>query len=302
MAADPLFDEMLTLHSGAIADNGLILVIALEQEKADLKLDHAHLLLWDGSEWRRVASLDYACVRARWIGDRWVVLGATGGVAIVSANGDTIETRAYPEAAPGKRGLMRSLAWTGQELVAVGMRHQVFVSKDASTWTEQTQAMQSWPALGNVNGFEGATGSAWGVYAVGWEGEIALRNDSGWQRIHSPTNLILTAVADCGDHVIAVGQRGSVLRGAGTEWTALELDNASADLWDVAHYAGRTYASSMYSLYSLEGNELSRVDMEDFEPLSSCYHLSVAGKLLCSVGPQAVGYFDGDRWFSVPMP
>lgn len=302
MAADPLFEEMLTLQSGAIADSGQILVIALEQEKADAKVDHAHLLLWNGTEWRRVASLDYACVRARWMVDRWVVLGVTGGLTIVMPTGETKQTRVFPEAAPGKRGLMRSLAWTGTELVAVGMRHQVFVSKDATTWVEQTQSMQSWPPLGHVNGFEAASGSASGVYAVGWEGEIALRDDSGWRRIHSPTNLILTSIADCGDYMIAVGQRGLMIRGSGAEWKVLELENASTDLWDVVQYDGRVYTSSLYALFVLAGDALKRVDMEDIAPLSSCYHLSVAGKYLCSVGPHAVGYFDGDRWTSVPMP
>jgi hypothetical protein len=92
MAADPLFDEMLVLHSGAISDSGQILVIAVEQEKTDARLDHAHLLLWNGNEWRRAASLDYPCVRACWMIDRWIVLGATGALAIVSPAGDTIQT------------------------------------------------------------------------------------------------------------------------------------------------------------------------------------------------------------------
>lgn len=302
MAVDPLFEEMLVLQSGAIADTGQILVIALEQEKADAKLDHAHLLLWNGSQWRRVASLDYACVRACWMVDRWIVLGATGGLAIVSSNGDTVQARVFPVAAPGQRGLMRSIAWTGTQLVAVGMRHQVFISSDATTWIEQTHSMQSWPALGHVSGFEGAAGSASGVYAVGWEGEIALRDDTGWHRIHSPTNLILTAVAPRDDDMIAVGQRGLIVRGAGAEWQVIEHESTQADLWDVVHYAGRTYTSSLHALFVLEQDELRRVDMEDAVPMNSCYHLSVAGEFLCSVGPHAVGYYDGESWFSVPMP
>ena len=302
--ADPLFDEALTLQTAGVSDTGAILAVALEDEKTEARVRHSHLLLTAGNEWRRVASLDFLCVRVTWEPStrQWIALGETGAIVTVGDSPVVNTEWLSPNRQPGSFGLMRSLRLVDHTLYAVGMRRQVFAKRPGEGWSEVGSALKAKDAAGPVMGFESVDGFGDEVYAVGWEGEIALRGNDTWELLDAPTNRILTGVACASSGVVyACGQRGTLLVGRRSEWTNIEASGVSEDLWDLAWYKEHLYSASLRSVYILEQEKLVRVDMED-ATTTSCYHLSVAGDFLCSVGAQAIGIFDGEEWRAIPLP
>lgn len=303
-----LSELSLSLHSGAVASDGNILVIAVEEEKADHKVEHAHLLIHDGQDWSHLAALDFSCVRVVWRDGRepcWIVLGVNGQIVTCSRRDATVHTPIFPRAKPGKMGIMSSLRIVGERVYAVGMRRQVFSSDESlSMWTNETDALAAWPALGDVDGFEAIGGIDESLVIVaGWNGEIAVRSHGAWRRMDSPTNFILygVCVAETGD-LWAVGQGGILLRGQGNTWKMVGHGVPKEDFWDIAWYRGQFHASTLRSVFVFDAEgHATRLDMED-ATTSSCYHLSVAGDHLCSIGPHAISHFDGETWIEVLLP
>lgn len=303
---DPLFEESLVLQSGSVAPDGTVLVIALEEERAQLKIPHAHIVISSDNGWKRIVSVDYDCVRISPTEKNrltWMVLGATGEFISVSGRGTAKEGRLYPLAKPGTMGLMRSIRTTSNSIYAVGMRRQVFSLGQSDTWSDIRGEIIHWPKSGPVVGFESIDGfSEDEIYTVGWEGEIAWRRNGHWQRVGSPTNLILTGVS-CGTDgfVYACGQRGLLIRGREDMWEVINPAGSKEDFWDLVWYQSQLYVSSLRSLYVLRDDLLQRVDMGD-AITTSCYQLSSCGRFLCSIGARAIGVFDGNSWKLIPTP
>ena len=302
-----LSELSLSLHSGAVATDGAILVIAVEEEKAEHKIEHAHLLVFDDRGWTHLTALDFSCVRATWRDGRdpcWIVLGVNGQIVTCTRQEATVRTSVFPRAAPGKMGMMCSLRVIGTQVYAVGMRRQVFSADETlSAWTNHSDTLAAWPALGEVDGFECVGGlDASRVIVAGWNGEIVVRTQGSWRRADSPTNFILygVCVSESGE-AWAVGQGGILLRGRGDAWEMVDHGAKKEDFWDIAWYRGRLYASTLRSVFSFDDGRATRVDMEEATTYS-CYHLSVAGDYLCSVGPYAISLFDGQTWSPVKLP
>jgi hypothetical protein len=307
MSKDPILDKALRLQTGAVAPDGAVMVVALETAKQEARIRHAHLLLARNGDWLRVVSVDFMCVRVTWCDyptPYWVVLGEQGSVVTVTYEGNSSVARIFPDGPQGTHGLMRSVRQIGRKVVAVGMRHQVYMRPiEKGSWTDVRGEMSKWPKLGPIAGFESVDGFVESeIYAVGWEGEIALLENHTWSEVSAPTNLILTAIKCAPDEsAYACGQRGLIVRGRGHTWSAIHHSENPEDYWDLAWYGGKLYVSSLSSVYTLENDELQRVDMGD-AVTESCYHLSTAGAYLCSVGANAIGIFNGQTWQPVALP
>jgi hypothetical protein len=302
-----LTEMSVSLHSAAVATDGSILAIAVEEEKAERKVEHAHLLVFTGQGWKHLRALDFSCVRVVWRSGRdpcWVVLGVNGQIVTCTRKEAIERTSIFPRAAPGKMGMMSSLRVISGRIYAVGMRRQIFSADETlSEWTSYTDTLASLPTIGDVEGFEGIGGiDESQIIAVGWNGEIVQGSRDVWRRISSPTNLILYGVCcnDAGD-AWAAGQGGVLLHGRGDAWEIVDYGAKKEDFWDLVWYRGRLYASTLRSVFCFEDGRATRVDMEDATTYS-CYHLSVAGDYLCSAGPYAISLFDGSEWLSVDLP
>lgn len=112
----------------------------------------------------------------------------------------------------------------------------------------------------------------------------------------SPTNLVLTRVFCAGNgQVYASGRRGLLIVGRGDAWQAIEQEDVTSDIWDLAWYDGKLYLSTMRGLYTLQYGGLVEVDFGNDTP-ATCYHLSTADGVLWSFGTKDIMAFDGTTW------
>ncbi|QPF74119.1 hypothetical protein G8A07_15155 [Roseateles sp. DAIF2] len=201
--------------------------------------------------------------------------------------------------ARGLAGPLRSIRTVGARCtLAVGTALQVYRSDDWVDW--RSEAIPLLPGVQAVDlGLESlAHFSEDEVYAVGWEGLLCQRSKGEWQRIDSPTNCDLFDIACASDGVAyAVGDQGTVIRGRGSVWTAIEHGDTEEKLWGVACLDGRVFIASMNLLYELVGENLVPVEPPDDEVFpSSVYRLTAAGSTLWSAGMKELFEFDGSRW------
>ena len=194
-------------------------------------------------------------------------------------------------------GPLRNVGTVGGCAYAVGMRRQVYQRKDVDGWHPIDEAIYS--NSQEVVGFESIDGfSDNEIYTVGWEGEIWCRRDDKWQKMDSPTNLILTDVCCGGDGIVYIcGQLGTLLKGDGEAWTVIDT-GITENIWSIAWYGDRLYMATFSGLFALVDDRVERVVFGDDKPLTF-YHLSAADGLLCSFGGKDVMTFDGNAWTRV---
>src|SRR5262249_15846340 len=92
--------------------------------------------------------------------------------------------------------LIRRVVAIGDVIFAAGMGRSVIRRLSLGTWTEFGPGTTPTDQDEDVVGFEGIDGfSPDDIYVAGWAGEIWHWLHGAWQRIDSPTNANLNAVA-----------------------------------------------------------------------------------------------------------
>jgi hypothetical protein len=194
--------------------------------------------------------------------------------------------------------LIRRLAAITDTIFAVGMGRSVIRRVGRGAWTEfgpGTTAVDQ----GLVVGFEGIDGfSPDDIYVAGWRGEIWRWFHGAWQRIDSPTNANLNAVA-C-DHqnnqVFVVGDNGSMVRGAGDQWDFIDTGR-SENLQDVTVFEGQVFVVTDFAILRLEpGGLVPESRFADDDPPGTCLHLLLAQDGVISMGPKDLFAFSGGTW------
>lgn len=136
---------------------------------------------------------------------------------------------------------LRSVAWTGTQLAAVGDGGVVISSSDAGYWTTQNSGTGS--TLYDLTGNSGL------IVAVGQGGMIRTASNSNpapWSNRTSPTANALYGVARSGNLYVAVGASGTIVTssngtgtgGGGNAWT-LRSSGTTQGLNAVAGGSGR---------------------------------------------------------------
>ena len=198
----------------------------------------------------------------------------------------------------GLNVLIRRVAAIGDEIFAAGMGRSVIRRVRRGTWTEfgpgTTAADQ-----GQVVGFEGIDGFAPDdIYVAGWAGEIWHWVNGAWQRIDSPTNVNLNAVA-CDRRnglVFAVGDNGSMVRGTGDQWEAVNTGRPE-NLQDVTVFDGQVFAVTDFGILRLTSDGLVPDDrFADADRPGTCLHLLLAEDGVISMGPKDLFAFAGGTW------
>jgi hypothetical protein len=197
--------------------------------------------------------------------------------------------------------LIRRVTAIGDVIFGAGMGRSVIRRVSRGTWIEfgpgTTPLDQD-----RVVGFEGIDGfSPDNIYVAGWTGEIWHWLHGAWQRIDSPTNANLNAVA-C-DHrkglVFAVGDNGAMLRGIGDQWDFIDTGRFE-NLQDVAVFDGEVFAVTDFGIFRLESAGLVPEDrFTDGDMPGSCLHLLLAEDGVVSMGPKDLFTFSGGLWHRV---
>ncbi|WP_200957304.1 hypothetical protein [Lysobacter sp. Root690] len=190
---------------------------------------------------------------------------------------------------------LRGCATVDGYAYAFGMNRTVFRRGHERRWT--AMHAPGVEADNEVAGFEAIDGfGANDLYAAGWGGEVWHWRGDAWSRCETRVDIVLSGICCGGDGLVyACGQSGTLLRGRGREWEALNTEGLTDDFWDVRWYKGRVYVASTSSLYALYGDALVPVEFGADAP-ESCYKLTDAEDVLWSVGQRNLFSFDGAVW------
>jgi hypothetical protein len=206
---------------------------------------------------------------------------------------------------PQARGNAREISTIGKHAYAVGMGRWVYRCDGQANWARIDHGIRADFAaepdagLNAIDGFDEGE-----IYAVGWNGEIWGYDAQKWSRYDSPTNLALQKVVCGSDGVVyAVGQRGLIVRGRGSQWDVVEHDVTIEDFWGAAWFQGKLYIASANGLYALDGDTVSEVNTgKQTKTRADCfYRLSAAEDCIWSAGEKLLlRSSDGVVWEELP--
>jgi len=264
----------------------------------DEKVDHSVLVEWDAGEFYEVTKTPWLtagiCVARKPL-EQMVAVGAFGDVIVTGSGENSDEVIGTDTEGPKVIGPLRGARAIDGIPYTVGMKRQIYFRDEQTKWN-RVEGIPG-PENSTVVGFESIDGFGPNeLYAVGWQGEIWYGKGNRWNRLNSPTNLILTDVC-CADDgkVYACGQQGLLLVGRENEWTVIDNDDFKIDFWSLTFFSGVLYVASMNLLLCLKDGELVPVDTGP-EPAISFGHLRHIKEVMWSTGVNDLMAFDGQSW------
>lgn len=199
---------------------------------------------------------------------------------------------------PLKGLLVRHVTAISNVAFAAGMKRSVVRRVERGVWVEFGPGTTP-VDKGRVIGFEGIDGFAPDdIYVAGWGGEIWHWFRDAWQRIDSPTNANLNAVACDRQNglVFVVGDNGSMVRGAGDQWDFIDTGRFE-NLQDVTVFAGEVFVVTDFAILRLGPDGLvPESRFADGDLPGTCLHLLPAQDGVISMGPKDLFAFSGRTW------
>lgn len=234
-----------------------------------------------------------------------IVVGNEGTVVRWDAQDFSEEQIDTSAEGPEARGNLREVSTIGKRAYAVGMGRMVYRCDGKAQWSRIDQGVRADVDAEPDAGFNSIAGFDEGeIYAVGWNGEIWGYDAKRWSRHESPTNMALQKVVCGGDGVVyAVGQRGLIVRGRGTQWDVVEHEVTIEDFWGAAWFQGKLYISSANGIYTLDGDAVSMVNTgKQKKSRADCfYRLSAVEDCIWSAGEKMLlRSSDGVVWEELP--
>lgn len=170
------------------------------------------------------------------------------------------------------------------------MRREMVQSAPKGAWKTAFKQVVKPGVLAGLNALDGN-------HAVGWNGEVWLRDGANWSQLESPTKQILTGVLDSEEHgTIVCGRNGSLFVLGKGKWT--EVKAPKVDFWRITEFAGTVYLSTMSEVFTLSKNKLTPVKWGKTRP-RTCYQVVVGGDSLWSVGEKDAWRLVGKSWSKV---
>ncbi len=182
-------------------------------------------------------------------------------------------------------------------LYAGGTRHHLH-EYDGRRWHRITS-----PALRAAEGvqcFESITGfGPEELYAFGWDGVVWTNAIGNWQKVESPTNLILNDGDVFGGRAILGGQMGTIIEGRGNDWRPVEHDEPIRDIWSVRTFLDKVYFATMMGIFSLDEDGTIELAAPLHPGMRSTMMLFTGPSGLWSVGRTDIAVFDGATWTTI---
>ncbi|MCL4747376.1 MAG: hypothetical protein KJZ83_18460 [Burkholderiaceae bacterium] len=194
-------------------------------------------------------------------------------------------------------GPLRGLRSVGASVYVVGMGYQAYRRDGSGAWSRFDAGFEKARGRTEICGLEAIAGwSQDQLLAVGWDGAIWNWDRSSWREEASPVNVVLTDVC-CADNgaAYACGRLGTLLARNDGSWAVIELDGFTDDIWSLAWFGGRLYASTFDDVYALGESGLEPVDFGSDIP-ETTFRLAAGDGVLFSVGSKDVMCYDGSRW------
>jgi hypothetical protein len=206
---------------------------------------------------------------------------------------------------PDDHGFIRDLRAIGHHLYAAGMGRQVYRRLGDGRWVRFDEGVLNNPShfldVTGLNGIDGLADDE--IYAAGFNGEIWHCFKGRWERIDSPTNLILECVrVVTSDQVYVCGQAGTLFRGHGPAWDSIEHAETEDDFWGMEWFRDKLYLTTREDLFQLVDDlRLEPIDL-NVEGPRTFGRLHAALGALWSFGPEHIFWTeDGNRWNEVVM-
>jgi hypothetical protein len=261
---------------------------------AEQDAPHTTVAIWQpGKEWIR-ASLTYDGISvAATRGDpgvrKVVIVGSTGKCTVIAGGKAT-------QGVVKEEDALASVNYVRDSIISVGILGGIYKMKDANAWQE----LRHDDVEENLSA--ACAHPSGGVLVSGWRGLVALFSGSDVERLETGTNVILTDVICDGDgEILACGQKGIIVRGKKNALKPVTVEGVGEDLWSIAKFQGKVYASSTTALYELVDDEtLKLVKFDGDEIPTSFYHLDTYNdSLMLSAGQKDAVLFDGKEWSRV---
>ena len=297
MKKTPLSDLLIRTAVVFSPDAGYL--FACDPKKIDEDIPHTIIFKWKAGVFNQVEcnyNAHTACLTEH---PDLGLLNASeqGYYAIETRNGVTggdIIDDSLPCPNKPRLGGIRSVSSIAGTAYAVGLRGMVYRLDDIKRWTRIDEGLPDSFDIQAIDGFNASD-----LYAVGRDGDVWHYNGKKWDKIGIPTNINLYAVKCSEDGSVYIGGlHGIFLRGRENEWTTINHDSDSEDIWDIEWFNEQIYISTMYTISRLQGEKFEHIDFGDDAP-KSCYQLSVASGVMWSVGETDIMSFDGNNWTRV---
>ena len=309
MVSDSLTENFI-LQRGCVGDKDLIFFLTYNADAALQKVPNGQLFfLQDGNEWsfQDVAWTGISLTASVHPDLVCYLLGRDGEVLVGNNTGFYEEKINDNGANPENRGPMQCIRLIENTPIAVGMGRQVYKRIGQNHWEKFENGIDSPPPPPSIVGLNAiAGGSMDAIYSVGWAGEIWYYNGQNWQKLDSPTNLILHDVIAMSDNRFwACGQNGLLLNGTPKHINLVEYDGPVTTWRSMSWFLGRLFIADGQNLYVLEqeddGNSMLKIDVGDNESLPVlCLHSS-EDLLLAVTAENAYVTEDGVQWKALPV-
>jgi hypothetical protein len=296
----------LTYWFGCQGDGDTLAVTAVVDALDEQDLAHTVLLRRVGNVWSTLA------LNSRSIGV--LMPQQRPGVAIVPCFDGSVcfvqgQSQHWEVVFRGAEGpsTLRRLTFSciiDSHLYVVGMQRQVFRRHlNGGPWERFDEGCLVPSDSTQIAGFNAiAAVGAETFYAVGYGGEIWMREGALWSQCTSPTNMKLTGLCSGPDGVVyAVGGKGLLLKGCVDHWRIVDQSATTQGLVAVTAHLGQIYVCcEQGGLFVLDGELLKKVSL----PANSAVHtLHSHGQRLLALGFRAAFMKDGDdAWQALSLP
>ena len=294
-----IFTDKAQLTGVWVFNRELVYVRAAINALENGEIDHAAMLRFDGKDWTQYMIRTPGVAHCVIPEDERTVLTLSpfGVVHVAKPAGFSWETLDDTEHGPNSLRQMRDIRPVEDHVFAVGMGRMVYQRSAGGEWERFDQGMRGNRAAIEMSGLlaiDGCSGKC--VYAVGFNGEIWQLSGDRWTRVESPTNIKLERVRVISPElIVACGAAGTILVGNADRWRVIPQQLTKRTLWGLEYFQERFYFADTTRIYSLEGEELSTVDLTELGPVSTS-RLHAADGVLWSVGGNDIVVFDGKSW------
>jgi hypothetical protein len=136
--------------------------------------------------------------------------------------------------------------------------------------------------------------------AVGWRGEIWVRDGTRWHLEDSGSNANFNALSvDEAGNMVVVGDRGALVDGRTGQWHAHSTE-PSFNLQGVCHFRSQVFVCSDFEIFLWrDGRLVPETRFENGDRPGTCLNLLPGSGLVYSQGERDVFRFDGSRWLRV---
>lgn len=234
-------------------------------------------------------------IRCWWLADK------RGQIHVMTASGISLEVINDAGTGPGKYGYLSSLKLINRTLYTCGFSRQIY-RRTPGGWTHDDKGI-----LADVDNLEYSLEDIAGLSdgtlcAVGWQGEIAIRQNNVWRLENSPTRSDLHAVCSDNDqYFYAAGEGATLVRGSASGFEVLSSGSSDDTFWDIQMYRGEPVMSASSGLFCLRNDKLVPFD-NPAPPKHVGYKLAVCGDLLWSIGTHQVFYLKDGQWIESICP